>query len=141
MRQQRILHEKLPQLCIIELLWYYLVLSIISPVSSRSTLLTIFSLPLRQKDYTPEIIIAISHILSVNLSRFNVGTGHGLNREWEVGNKSLYNDLDTKNVRNKNVYVKFINELLCIPANCVICVIFTVQRIIMAIKKASLGQT
>lgn len=54
------------------------------------------SLPLRQKDYTPEIITAISHILSVDLSRFNVGTGHGLNREWEVGHKSPYDDLDTR---------------------------------------------
>lgn len=54
------------------------------------------SLPLRQKEYTPEIITAISHILSVNLSRLNVGTGHGQNREWEVGNKSSYDDLDTK---------------------------------------------
>ena len=56
------------------------------------------SLPLRQKDYTPEIITAISHIfiLSVNLSRFNVGTGHGQKREWEVWNKSSYDDLDTK---------------------------------------------
>lgn len=54
------------------------------------------SLPLRQKDYTPEIITAISHILSVNLSRFNVGTGHGQKREWEVGNKSPYDDLDTR---------------------------------------------
>ncbi|MDE6786506.1 MAG: hypothetical protein K2J46_05665 [Muribaculaceae bacterium] len=70
------MHEKLPQLCIIELLWYYLVPSIITPVSSRSSPLTIFSLPLRQKDYTPEIITAISQILSVNLSRFNIGTGH-----------------------------------------------------------------
>lgn len=71
-------------------------LSIITPVSSTSTLLTIFSLPLRQKDYTPEIITAISHILSVNLSRFNVGIGHGQKREWEVGNKSPYDDLDTR---------------------------------------------
>ena len=66
------------------------------PVSSRSSPLTIFSLPLRQKNYTPEIITAISQILSVNLSRFNVGTGHGQKREWEVGNKNLYDDLDTK---------------------------------------------
>lgn len=28
--------------------------------------------------------------------RFNVGTGHGLKREWEVGNKSRHDDLDTK---------------------------------------------
>ena len=27
------------------------------------------------------------------LSRFNVGTGHGQKREWEVGNKSRYDDL------------------------------------------------
>ena len=54
------------------------------------------SLPLRQTDYTPEIITAISHILSVNLSRFNVGIGHGQKREWEVGNKSPYDDLDTR---------------------------------------------
>ncbi len=39
------------------------------------------SLTLRQKDYTPEIITAMSHILSVNLSRFNVDTGHGQKRE------------------------------------------------------------
>ncbi|MDE7418837.1 MAG: hypothetical protein K2N35_01355 [Muribaculaceae bacterium] len=32
-------------------------------------------------EYTPEIITAISHILSLNLSRFNVGIGHGQNRE------------------------------------------------------------
>ena len=54
------------------------------------------SLPLRQKDYTPEIITAMSHILSVTLSRFNVGIGHGQKREWEVGNKSAYDDLDTR---------------------------------------------
>ena len=54
------------------------------------------SLPLRQKDYTRDIITTISHILSVTLSRFNVGTGHGLNREWEVGHKSPYDDLDTR---------------------------------------------
>ncbi|MDE6296335.1 MAG: hypothetical protein K2L89_00675 [Muribaculaceae bacterium] len=48
-----------------------------------------------QKDYTSEIITAISHIPSVNLSRFNVGIGHGQNRAWEVGNKSPYDDLDT----------------------------------------------
>ena len=32
----------------------------------------------------------MSHILSVTLSRFNVGIGHGQKREWEVGNKSPY---------------------------------------------------
>lgn len=53
------------------------------------------SLPIRPKEYTPEIITAISHVLSINLSRFNVGTGHGQNREWEVGHKSRYDDLDT----------------------------------------------
>ena len=37
-----------------------------------------------------------ANILSVNLSRFNVGTGHGQKREWEVGNKSPYDDLDAK---------------------------------------------
>ena len=54
------------------------------------------SLPLRQKDYTPEIITAISQILSVTLSRFNDGAGHGQKREWEVGNKSPYDDLDIR---------------------------------------------
>ncbi|MDE6559927.1 MAG: hypothetical protein K2K75_00950 [Muribaculaceae bacterium] len=38
----------------------------------------------------------MSHILSFTLSRFNVGTGHDQKREWEVGNKSPYDDLDTR---------------------------------------------
>ncbi len=54
------------------------------------------SLPIRPKEYTPDIITAISHILSLNLARFNVGIGHGQNREWEVGHKSPYDDLDTR---------------------------------------------
>jgi len=54
------------------------------------------SLPIRPKEYTPELVTAISHILSVNLSRFNVGIGHGQNREWEVGHKSRYDDLDNR---------------------------------------------
>lgn len=58
------------------------------------------SLPPRQKGYTPEIITAISHILSVNLSRFNVDVGHGQKREWEVGQKNLY-DVDTLIAKSK----------------------------------------
>jgi len=54
------------------------------------------SLPIRPKEYTPDIITAISHILSLNLSRFKIGIRHGQNREWEVGYKSRYDDLDTK---------------------------------------------
>lgn len=70
---------------------------IVSRIDQQATQKTgVRSLPLRQKDYTPEIITAISHILSVNLSRFNVDTGHGQKREWEVGNKSPYDDLDTR---------------------------------------------
>ena len=52
------------------------------------------SLPIRPKEYTPEIITAISHVLSLNLSRFNVGTRHGQNREWEVGYKGNYDRID-----------------------------------------------
>lgn len=54
------------------------------------------SLPIRPKEYTPDIITAISHILSVNLSRFNIGIAHGQNREWEVGHKSQNEDLDNR---------------------------------------------
>ncbi len=54
------------------------------------------SLLIRQKEYTPDIITEISHILSLNLAQFNVGIGYGQNREWEVGHKSRYDDLDTK---------------------------------------------
>lgn len=43
-----------------------------------------------------DVITDISHILTVNLSRFNIGIGHGQKREWEVGNKSTYDDHDTK---------------------------------------------
>ncbi len=51
---------------------------IVGRISKQATQKTgVRSLPIRQKDYTPEIIMSISHILSVNLSRFNVGTGHG----------------------------------------------------------------
>ncbi len=53
----------------------------------------VLSLPIRPKEYTPDIIKAISHVLSINFSRFNVGTGHGQNREWEVGHKSRFDDL------------------------------------------------
>ena len=71
--------------------------NIVGRIDQQATQKTgVRSLPLRQKDYTPEIITAISHILSVNLSRFNVSIGHGQKREWEVGNKSLYDDLDTR---------------------------------------------
>ena len=71
--------------------------NIVGRIDQQATQKTgVRSLPLRQKDYTPEIITAISHILSVNLSRFNVGIGHGQKREWEIGNKSPYDDLDTR---------------------------------------------
>ncbi len=66
----------------------------------------VHSLPIRPKEYTPEIITAISHILSVNLSRFNVGTGHGQNREWEVGHKS-------PRVGYKE---NFVSTIICFPA-------------------------
>ena len=64
-----------------------------------------FSLPLSQKVYTPEIITAISHILSVYLSRFNVVAAHGQKREWGVGNKSTYDNLDTK-MSGTRMYMK-----------------------------------
>ena len=41
-----------------------------------------------------------AHTFALNfakvLSCFNVGTDRGENREWEVGNRSRYDDLDTK---------------------------------------------
>ncbi|MBD5311423.1 MAG: hypothetical protein HDS13_04600 [Bacteroides sp.] len=70
---------------------------IVGRINQQATQKTgVCTLPIRQKDYTPEITTAISHILSVNLSRFNVGIGHVQKREWEVGHKSPYDDLDTK---------------------------------------------
>ena len=70
---------------------------IVGRINQQATQKTgVRTLPIRQKDYTPEITTAISHILSVNLSRFNVGIGHVQKREWEVGHKSPYDDLDTK---------------------------------------------
>ena len=75
--------------------------NIVGRIDQQTTQKTgVRSLPIHQKDYTPEIITAISHILSVNLSRFNVGIGHGQKREWEVGQKNLY-DVDTLIAKSK----------------------------------------
>ena len=50
----------------------------------------------KQQDFTPQMSQTFVHTLTNAISRFNVeGGSHSQNREWEVGNRSPYNDLDT----------------------------------------------
>lgn len=48
------------------------------------------------QDFTPQTAHAFALNFAKVLSCFNVGTERGENREWEVGNRSRYDDLDTK---------------------------------------------
>lgn len=52
-------------------------------------------LPQPQK-FTPQIATAFSINFANVLSCFNIDTERGENREWEVGNRSRYDDLDTR---------------------------------------------
>ena len=48
-------------------------------------------LPLRERDYSPEIVTIFSNGLSTVLSSLNVSTASsGYNREWEVGKRKKY---------------------------------------------------
>ena len=50
----------------------------------------------KQQDFTAQMSQTFVHALTKAISRFNVeGSSHSQNREWEVGNRSPYNDLDT----------------------------------------------
>ena len=50
----------------------------------------------KQQDFTPQQAQTFAHALKNALSRFNVGCGsQSQNREWEVGNRSPYDNLDT----------------------------------------------
>ena len=50
----------------------------------------------KQQDFTPQMSQTFVHALRNAISRFNVEDGsHSQNREWEVGNRSRYDDLDT----------------------------------------------
>ncbi len=48
------------------------------------------------QNFTPQISTAFSLNFASVLSFFNVDTERGENREWEVGNRSKYDDLDTR---------------------------------------------
>jgi len=48
------------------------------------------------QNLTPQIATAFSLNFANVLSCFNVNTDRGENREWEVGNRSRYDDLDTQ---------------------------------------------
>lgn len=48
------------------------------------------------QNFTPQIATAFSLNFANVLSCFNVNTERGENREWEVGNRSRYDDLDTR---------------------------------------------
>ncbi len=48
------------------------------------------------QNFTPQIATAFSLNFANVLSHFNVDTERGENREWEVGNRSRYDDLDTR---------------------------------------------
>ncbi|MBD5361078.1 MAG: hypothetical protein HDR87_10285 [Bacteroides sp.] len=51
----------------------------------------------KQQDFTPQMSQTFVHALTNAISRFNVeGGSHSQNREWEVGNRSPYDDLDTR---------------------------------------------
>ena len=51
----------------------------------------------KQQDFTPQQAQTFVHALTNVISRFNVeGGSHSQNREWEVGNHSSYDDLDTR---------------------------------------------
>ena len=55
-------------------------------------------LPLRERDYSPEIVTIFSNGLSTVLSSLNVSTASsGYNREWEVGNRKKYDTTDDQN--------------------------------------------
>lgn len=52
-------------------------------------------LPLRERDYSPEIVTIFSNGLSAVLSSPNVSTASsGYNREWEVGKRKKYDKTD-----------------------------------------------
>ena len=48
------------------------------------------------QDFTQQTANVFALNFAKVLSCFNVGIDHGENREWEVGNRSRYDDLDTK---------------------------------------------
>ena len=51
----------------------------------------------KQQDFTPQQAQTFVHALTKAISRFNVeGGSQSQNREWEVGNRSHYDNLDTK---------------------------------------------
>ena len=51
----------------------------------------------KQQDFTPQMSQTFVHTLTNAISRFNVeGGSQSKNREWEVGNRSPYDDLDTR---------------------------------------------
>ena len=51
----------------------------------------------KQQDFTPQQAQTFVQALRNAISRFNVeGGSHSQNREWEVGNRSRYDDLDTR---------------------------------------------
>lgn len=50
----------------------------------------------KSQDFTPQTAHSFALNIANVLSCFNVSTGRGENREWEVGNRSQYDDLDTK---------------------------------------------
>lgn len=54
------------------------------------------SLPLRRQEYSPEVITTISQHIAQVIQRFNVSTGHGQNREWEVGQRNSYDYPDDR---------------------------------------------
>ena len=54
-------------------------------------------LPLKEREYSPEVITIFSNGLSAVLSSLNVSpTPSGYNREWEVGNRKKYDTTDNQ---------------------------------------------
>lgn len=48
------------------------------------------------KDFTSQMAKSFSLNLASSLSFLNVDTSRGENREWEVGNRSRYDEIDTR---------------------------------------------
>ena len=59
-------------------------------------------LPLKEREYSPEVITIFSNGLSAVLSSLNVSpTSSGYNREWEVGNRKKYDTTDDQDSRTQ----------------------------------------